>query len=249
MGLASSAMMTSFQDKVVIVTGGASGIGRAAAVAFARAGARVAVVDREERGVLADIERGLFVAADVTRAADVEAMVARVVRELGRLDFAFNNAGVAGAQATTAEYDEAEWDRVIATNLKGTWLCMKYEIPHLTRGAAIVNCASISGLIAFENEPAYVASKHAIVGLTKTAAIELGPRGIRVNALCPGAVDTPMLHRTTPPAELREYVDGTPLRRVATPEEIAAAAVWLCSDAAAFVTGVALPVDGGWVAR
>jgi NAD(P)-dependent dehydrogenase (short-subunit alcohol dehydrogenase family) len=244
-----------FDKKVVVVTGGASGIGRATALAFAREGARVAVVDRDAAGgehtvgeIRAAHGDGVFVRADIANASDVERMIERVVSGWGRLDCAFNNAGVEGANATTREYDVAEFDRVIATNLRGTWLCMKYELAKMKRGA-ICNTASIAGLVGFAEEPAYVASKHGIVGLTRAAALEVAKDGIRVNCVCPGAVDTPMLHRSTPKDELDKYVEDTPERRVARPEEIAEAVLWLCSDQAAFVTGQALAIDGGWVAQ
>lgn len=245
------------KDKVAVVTGGASGIGRATALAFAREGAHAVVIDRDAAGgehTVAELRdaggRGTFIRADVTIAAEVERAIANAAHIAGHIDYAFNNAGVEGANATAREYDEREWDRVIATNLKGVWLCMKHEIPRMPdRGGAIVNCASIGGLVGFAEEPAYVASKHGVIGLTKVAAIELAPRNIRVNAVCPGAIDTPMLHRSTPGDVLAEYVQQTPQRRIGKPDEIAAAVLWLCSDASAFVTGVALPVDGGFVAQ
>jgi NAD(P)-dependent dehydrogenase (short-subunit alcohol dehydrogenase family) len=249
--------MATMKDRVALVTGGAAGIGRATALAFAREGAHVLVLDRDAAGgehTVAELRnaggRGMFIRLDVTSASDVERAVATAAKVSGHIDYAFNNAGVEGAGATTREYDEREWDRVIATNLKGVWLCMKYEINHMPdRGGVIVNCASVAGLVGFSEEPAYVASKHGVVGLTKAAAIELGARNIRVNAVCPGAIDTPMLHRSTPGDELVAYVEQTPQRRVGKPEEIAAAVLWLCSDAASFVTGIALPVDGGFVAQ
>jgi NAD(P)-dependent dehydrogenase (short-subunit alcohol dehydrogenase family) len=252
MPIASRSRM-SWQDKVAIVTGGASGIGRATAIAFARAGARVAVVDRNPagEGTLDDIRphgtEAIFVGADVSSSRDVHAMVGRIIDRFGRIDYAFNNAGIEGVSKSAAEYPEDDWNRVLATNLTGIWLCMKAELAHMKRGAAIVNCASIAGLVGFTEEAAYVASKHGVVGLTKAAALEQGPHGIRVNALCPGAVDTPMLYRSTPPDELKEYVDDTPLRRIASPEEMAATVLWLCSDASSFITGVALPTDGGFI--
>jgi NAD(P)-dependent dehydrogenase (short-subunit alcohol dehydrogenase family) len=245
------------KDKVAVVTGGASGIGRATALAFAREGARVVVIDRDAAGgehTISEIRdaggNGVFVRADVAVAADVERAMATAANMAGHIDYAFNNAGVEGKLATTREYDEQEWDRVIATNLKGVWLCMKHEISRMPdRGGAIVNCASIAGLVGFTEEPAYVAAKHGVIGLTKAAAIEVAPRNIRINAVCPGAIDTPMLHRSTPGDELAKYIEQTPQRRVGKPEEIAAAVLWLCSDASAFVTGTALPIDGGFVAQ
>jgi NAD(P)-dependent dehydrogenase (short-subunit alcohol dehydrogenase family) len=245
------------QRKVAFVTGAASGIGRATALAFAREGARVALVDRDAHGgeetlgmVRGDAGDGLFVHADISRSADVARAVDRTIASFGGLDFAFNNAGIEGDNATTVDYDEDEWDRVIANNLKGTWLCMKHEIARMRgKGGAIVNTASVAGLVGFAEEPAYVASKHAIVGLTRTAALELAAESIRVNAVCPGAVDTPMLARSTQHSDLEDYIAHTPQRRVARAGEIADAVLWLCSEAAAFVTGIALPIDGGWVTQ
>jgi NAD(P)-dependent dehydrogenase (short-subunit alcohol dehydrogenase family) len=237
----------SMHGKVAIVTGAASGIGRATAAAFGREGARVVCVDRDPKvEELAGL--GMHVVADVSRSADVAAMVGRAVDAFGGIDYAFNNAGTEGASGTTGDYDEAEWNRVIATNLTGVWLCMKHEIARMRggRGGVIVNCASIAGLIGFTEEPAYVASKHGIVGLTKVAALELAREKIRVNCVCPGAIDTPMLARSTEPGA--DYGEREPIGRIGRPEEIADAVLWLCSDRAAFVTGIALPVDGGWVA-
>lgn len=245
------------KDRIVLVTGGASGIGRATALLFAHEGAQVIVVDRDAAGgehTTAEIHnaggRGQFIRADVSVASDVERAVGNAAKAFGHLDIAVNNAGVEGANATTREYSEAEFDRVIATNLKSVWLCMKHEIGAMPdRGGAIVNVASVAGLVGFTEEPAYVASKHGVIGLTKVAALELAARKIRVNAVCPGAIETPMLHRSTPGDELAAYVEQTPQRRVGKPEEIASAVLWLCSDASAFVTGVALPIDGGWTVQ
>jgi NAD(P)-dependent dehydrogenase (short-subunit alcohol dehydrogenase family) len=195
----------------------------------------------------------LFVKADVSQAAEVEAMVNKAVETYGRLDCAFNNAGTEGAIAQTDEYTEENWERVIAINLKGVWLCMKHEIPQmLTHGSgAIVNTASALGLVGITKQPAYVASKHGVVGLTKTAALEYAKLGIRVNALCPGAINTPMLDRalSTQPQLAESVTSMEPVGRLGKPEEIAEAVVWLCSDAASFVTGHAMSVDGGWVAQ
>jgi NAD(P)-dependent dehydrogenase (short-subunit alcohol dehydrogenase family) len=239
--------------KIAVVTGGASGIGRATALLFAAEGARVVVVDRETSGedtVARLRERGgdgVFVRCDVASGKDVEKMIARVVDTYGRLDYAFNNAGIEGATATIADYEEKDWDRVLAVNLKGVWLCMKHEIKQMAgKGGVIVNCASVAGLVGFTEEPAYVASKHGVVGLTKAAALELAREKVRVNAVCPGAIDTPMLRRT---AGGEDYGEVEPIGRLGRPEEIAESVVWLCSDAASFVTGAALPVDGGWVAQ
>jgi NAD(P)-dependent dehydrogenase (short-subunit alcohol dehydrogenase family) len=252
--------MTAWQGRVALVTGAASGIGRAAALAFANEGVRVVAADllgtegdetirliRERGG------EGLFVRTDVSNPAEVAQLIERTIETYGRLDFAFNNAGVGGETDTTAECSEATWDRIIDTNLKGVWLCMKHELPHMLgrKQGAIVNCASIGGLVGFPRAPAYVASKHGVVGLTRTAAIEYAAEGIRVNAVCPGIVRTPMIerHLAKHPEMEAPFAAGAPMGRLGTPEEIAAAVLWLCSDAASFVTGQALAVDGGWVAQ
>ncbi len=252
--------MKGMDGKVALVTGGAAGIGRASALAFARAGARVVVADidlsaGEETARLIREAGGeaTFVAADVSRAAAVEALVAAAVARYGRLDCAHNNAGVT-AGGFTHRLTEAAWDRVMAVNLKGVWLCMKYELAQLLRqraGGAIVNTSSASGLVGFAGAAAYAASKHGVLGLTRTAALEYAPRGIRVNAVCPSLIRTAMLEQT-----LATSVEGEarlvalePMGRLGTPEEVAGPVVWLCSDAASFVTGHALAVDGGALAQ
>jgi NAD(P)-dependent dehydrogenase (short-subunit alcohol dehydrogenase family) len=245
--------------KVALVTGGGSGIGQATALAFAREGARVALAGRslerleETKGLVHEAGGdAFFIQTDVSRAVEVEAMVKGVVERYGRLDCAFNNAGIEGVTVPFHEYSEEVWDQVIAVNLKGVWLSMKYEIAQmLAQGSGnIVNNSSVAGLVGGRNA-AYVASKHGIVGLTKTAALVYATAGIRVNAVCPGAVATPMAERTFARAPETEavWLSAEPMGRFALPSEIAEAVVWLCSDAASFVTGVALPVDGGLVAR
>lgn len=248
------------QGKVALVTGGASGIGRATALVFAREGAKVVVSDvvssgGEETVALIKGAGGdaLFVKADVAQPAEVDALISRVVTAYGRLDCAFNNAGIEGVMATTVECTEENWDRTLAINLKGVWLCIKAEIAQMLKqgGGAIVNTASVAGLVGFAGLPAYVASKHAVVGLTKTAALEYAKSGIRINAVCPGVIHTPMverLFRDNPQAGER-IAALEPVGRLGKPEEIAEAVVWLCSDAASFVTGLPMAVDGGLIAQ
>jgi len=246
--------------KVALVTGGANGIGRATALAFAREGARVVVSDIDDAGgaesvrlIAEDGGEAEYVRADVSRPDDVRSLMERTVAAFGRLDFAFNNAGIEGQSAPTDECSEENWDRVMAINLKGVWLCMKEQIPHMLRqgGGAIVNCSSIAGVIGFPGIPAYTASKHGLVGLTKAAALEYATRGIRVNAVCPGVIRTAMIERFTAGSAEAEaaMAGGAPMERMGTPEEIASAVLWLCSPGAAFVTGHPLVADGGWVAR
>ncbi len=249
-----------FRDKVALVTGGASGIGWATSLAFARQGARVAIADREPTGaaetarMIEDIGGSATVfELDVTKANDVASVIDRIVQTYGRLDCAFNNAGIGGNVAKTADYAEEEWDRTIDINLKGVWLCMKYEIPVMEKqgSGAIVNTASIYGLAGAAGYIAYNAAKHGVVGITRTAALEYATAGIRINAVCPGYIRTPM---TQPgidanPEFERKMVSQTPMGRMGMPEEIAEAVVWLCSDAASFVTGHTMTPDGGYMAQ
>jgi len=247
-------------DKVAIVTGGSSGIGRACALAFVREGAKVVIADVDVEGGEETVHiireaggESIFVKTDVTKATEVEAMVNKAVETYGRLDCGFNNAGVGPVYCLTADYKEEDWDRIISINLKGVWLCMKYEIRQMLKQGkgAITNTASAVGLVGIENRPAYVASKHGVVGLTKVAALDYATAGIRINAVCPGYIRTPMLEHvweSDPEAE-KVATARHPIGRVGAPGEVAEAVVWLSSDAASFVTGHSLAVDGGWVSR
>lgn len=246
--------------RVAIVTGGATGIGRASVVAFARRGAQVVVADvNDDAGAetvkLAESEGtdATFVHTDVTDSSSVAAMVDTAITAFGRLDFAHNNAGMSGVAAGVVDCTEELWNRTLALNLTGVWLCMKHEIPRMLEsgGGAIVNTSSGAGLVGFAALPAYVASKHGVIGLTKSAALEFVRAGIRVNAICPGTTRTPMIEAYIggDPNIEKMMTMASPLGRMAQPEEMAEAAVWLCSDAASFVNGVALPVDAGAVAQ
>ncbi len=246
------------KGKVAIVTGGSFGIGKATAIAFARKGAKVVVADWiVDLEAVAEIEamggEALFVKCDVSKSEDVKAMVAKTISRFGRIDFAFNNAGIEGISGTTTESTEENFDRTIGINLKGVWLCMKYEIPEMLKHGkgAIVNCASVAGLVGFPTLPAYVASKHGVIGLTKTAALEFVKSGIRINAVCPGVIKTNMIDRLTGKKKEAEEQFATmePIGRFGEPEEVAKAVIWLCTDEASFVTGHSLTVDGGWVAQ
>ena len=250
-----------FEGKVALVTGGGSGIGRATALAFAREKARVVVSDidvksgEETANMIARTGgEAIFIKADVSIATEVEALVAKAVETYGRLDCAHNNAGIElEFSVPDRRNDEETWDRVIDVNLKGVWLCMKYEIPQMLiqGGGAIVNTSSVAGLVGNVKQPAYVASKHGVTGLTKATALEYAKEGVRVNAVCPGVVDTPLVDRIVDsnPELTDEMSDWQPVGRLGTPEEVAEAVVWLCSDAASFVTGHNMAVDGAFVAR
>ena len=247
------------QDKIALVTGAGSGIGRATSLVMAREGARVVVSDINAEGAEATLSaikdrggQGTFIHADVSKTEDVQALVAGVVEAYGRLDCAFNNAGIEGfMEGRLHEYPEDIWDRLIDINLKGVWLCLKYEIPRMLEqgGGAIVNTASAAGLVGSRRLSAYVASKHAVVGLTKAAALEYARDGIRVNAVCPGIIDTPMVQRLIAGRQTDDEEPQHPVGRLGAPEEIAESVTWLCSDAASLVTGAAMAVDGGFTAQ
>ncbi|MFB6138010.1 MAG: SDR family NAD(P)-dependent oxidoreductase [Halobacteriaceae archaeon] len=249
--------------RVGVVTGAASGIGRQTAAAMAERGASLVLADldadggeaaAEELAAEHDVETA-FVRTDVTELDDTEEMVRVATGEFGRLDLAFNNAGIEGASAPTGEYDPEEWQRVVDVNLTGVWNSLRAELPAMVDGeddAAIVNTSSILGKVGFAGAPAYTAAKHGVVGLTKNAALEYATQGIRVNAVCPGFVHTPMIERygVTEDPELQAEIEGRhAMERLGRPEEIAAAVVWLLSDAASFVTGEAVDVDGGYLSR
>ena len=252
--------MNRLQGKVAIVTGAGSGIGRAAALAFAREGAIVVsadvVVDGGEETVRLIREAGgqaIFVKTDVSQAEDVKAMVDQTTETYGRLDCAFNNAGISGGYISLSRCPEDSWDRMIAINLKGVFLCMKYELPRMLKsgGGSIVNTSSIAGMVGDGGHPAYAASKHGVVGLTRTAAIQYAGAGIRVNAVCPGVIRTPMTEQLfTESPELESLMTSQqPISRLAEAEEVARVVIWLCTDEASFITGHPLPVDGGFLAK
>lgn len=247
-------------DRVALVTGGAAGIGRATAMAFGARGDHVVVSDRDAAGseevARAIREAGgeaVSIAADMARPEEVEALVGGAVDAYGGLDYAFNNAGIEGENAPTAECTLENWERVISVNLRGVWLCMKHEIAAMLRsgGGSIVNCASVAGQVGFRGIPAYTASKHGMIGLSRTAALEYATAGIRVNAVCPGVIQTAMVERFTGGNEkvLAGMVAMEPIGRLGMPEEIAGPVLWLCSDESSFVTGQAIAVDGGFLAQ
>ena len=254
-------MPGSLDGKVALVTGASSGIGRASAVVFAREGAKVVAADimveggEETARIIQDSGgEAIFVRTDVSAAKEVEALINTAIETYGRLDCAHNNAAIVGAVTQTHEYLEDAWDAVMAVNLKGVWLCMRYEIPQMLRqgGGAIVNTASAAGLVGVRGQPAYTASKHGVNGLTKVAALENAERGIRINSVCPGITRTPMIEQfvALSPDYTEEGIIGlVPAGRMGTPEEIAEAVIWLCSDSASFVTGHNMSVDGGWVTQ
>jgi len=251
-------METPFKNKIALVTGGTSGIGKATALAFAKKGATVIIVDWIENNEILETIKAtggyaLFIKCDVSKVAEVKAMLEKVISTFGRLDYAFNNAGIEGTNATIQDCSEENWDKTIGINLKGIWACMKFELPEMIKQGkgVIINCSSIAGLVGYPGLPAYVASKHGVIGLTKNAALECAKLGVRVNAVCPGAIRTPMMNRLTGNKKEVEaqFASSEPIGRLGEPEEIANAVIWLCSDEASFVTGHSMAVDGGWLAQ
>lgn len=247
-----------FQDKVALVTGGSFGIGRATAIAFAASGAKVVVADwvQDDETVRLIREAGgeaMFIRCDVSSETDVQAMVDQTLSTYGRLDYGINNAGIEGVQKPLQEFAQDEWDKVLNVNLKGVWLCMKYQVAPMIRqgGGAIVNVSSIAGVVGFPNLAHYVASKHAVNGLTRAAALENAKTGVRINALCPGVIQTPMVDRAIGEDEaMRQgYRAAIPMGRFGTPEEMADTILFLCSDQSGYITGQTIVADGGWVAQ
>ncbi len=250
--------MPLFDGKIALVTGGGSGIGQAACHLYAREGARVVVSDIDEKGgnetvkAIQDMNGdAIFVRADVSKPDDCQAMVAAALEKYGRLDIAFNNAGIGGEANRTAEYSVDGWQKVVAINLSGVFYCMKYEIPAmLNAGGAIVNMASILGQVAFETSPAYVAAKHGVVGLTRTAALEYAKESLRINAVGPAFIHTPLISELEENKQARDLLISLhPMGRLGKSEEVAEMVIWLSSDKASFVTGAYYAIDGGYLAR
>lgn len=253
-------MSTEFKGKTVLITGATAGIGRATAIAFGKAGANVAITGRREKEGLETVElvnaaggKGLFIKADAALEADAKRMVEETVAAFGRLDFAFNNAGVEQIMTPLPDQTEADFDRIMSTNVKGVWLSMKYEIPAIQKsgGGAIVNNASVAGVIGVPGIPIYIASKHAVIGLTKSVALEYARQNVRVNAVNPGPIATEMFEnfRRGNPEAVAQIIESVPAGRVGTPDEIASSVLWLCSPGAAYVTGQNISIDGGYTVQ
>jgi len=251
--------MSQFAGKVALITGGKAGIGRAAAIEFAKQGAKVVVSGRREKEgheVIAEIQalggEALFVRTDVSKATDVKAMIEQTLATFGRLDFAFNNAGVEQALTPLPDQTEETYDQIMDINVKGVWLSLKHEIPAMLKigGGAIVNNSSVGGLIGFATIPIYIASKHAVNGLTKSVALEYAKQNVRVNAVAPGAIETRMFREFAAAPEVKQALESAiPVGRVGQPEEIASIVIWLCSAGASFTTGQIFAVDGGYTVQ
>lgn len=248
------------ENKIILVTGAATGIGRITAQMMARVGAKVAIVDANYEDGIGTYElikkesnEASFFKGDVSKKSDVRDFIQEIIRKYGRIDGAFNNAGMEGMTAPTTDCSEENWESTIQVNLKGVFLCMKYELLEMLKQGhgSIVNTSSLAGLVGVENRPAYVASKHGVIGLTKAAAIEYSNRNIRINAICPGVIRTPLIDRliSEDPDFETVRISRHPIGRLGTPEEVAEAAIWLLSDSASFITGAAIAVDGGYTAK
>jgi NAD(P)-dependent dehydrogenase (short-subunit alcohol dehydrogenase family) len=252
--------MSEFTGKVALITGGNAGIGRATAIEFAKHGAKVVITGRREKEgheVIAEIKalggEAIFAKTDVSKESDIKAMIERTLETFSRLDYAFNNAGIEETLTPLSNQTEGTYDQIMDINVKGVWLSLKHEIPAMlkTGGGAIVNNSSIAGLVGFAMAPVYVASKHAVIGLTKAVAVEYAKQNVRVNAVAPGTIETRMYRDFVAgsPEAKQMLESATPIGRVGQPEEIASTVVWLCSDGASFITGQILPVDGGYTAQ
>lgn len=249
-----------FSGKTIFITGASTGIGQATAMLFAKSGAKVVLADINSNGAKLTLNKikkagGIceFIKCDVSKESQVKSAISKTIHIFGSLDFAFNNAGIEGQQNLTADCSSNNWDRVIQTNLTGVWYCMKYQIPQMLKHGegAIVNCSSVAGVVGFAGISAYTASKHAVLGLTKSAALEYAKSNIRINAVCPGVIQTPMIDRFShgDPKTLQGMVSAEPIGRLGQPNEIANSVAWLCSNDSSFVTGHPLLVDGGWVTK
>ena len=251
-------------EKIALVTGGGSGIGRATCIALANEGASIAIADINSKNGTATLNhltdmgvKALYIESDMSSANSVKEMINITIQKLGRLDCAVNNAGIQGELALTSECSEENWDRIMSINLTGVWLCMKHELTHMLKheSGTIVNVASNFGLVGSPNMPAYSASKHGVLGLTKTAALEYAQDGIRINAVCPGPVNTPLvdtlLEEQPGQADIimESITQRLPMKRLGKPEEIGVAIAWLCSDQSSFATGMVMPIDGGFTAQ